>query len=653
MKTNNLSRVRVTPFNLSLIFSLIILSGCSHIVYWAELFSPRLKQTLALAGANRQELEEVLIHYRKEGVLSEKFRAALFLLENMAEHESYQLLNELESVFDSASTYDNDQDRKHVYKAMLDQRVKQLGTGFRTVRRKDVQVLRAEDLIQNIDEAYDAWMNIHVSKRADFDDFCEFILPYKCNNEPIEIETRKVFRKTYGWVVDSLENGVSLDSTVLQLMKAVNFQVATEVSQIYPIPLSASQSIRSKFGLCDDGVNLLVSILRSVGLVASRESIPQWGNSASNGHSWFSVAYGGQERAFNISGANYETGLRSFYSSLNESVPKVYRKKYSSESDRELYPHSIDVTHEYTKTYDVQVDNPWCDWSNSFVPVVSVFNFHKEWEPVDIGEWNGSQFKFSDLGPNVLYLPGILTSSGMVAVNFPFFINADGRVEHFRVNLRQKDSLTVLRKYGLTVPRYRADLQWFKNIEGGEFQASNFPDFRNYTVLHKIESCRSTHPQRIETNNQNVYKYMRFYTQTSEPHLFQFVAYKNSANQKIKGSVINPKNEKLPHSAWITQGLELRSPQPIPIIEYMVRNDENHIVKQDDYELFYWDVDMNSHQGQWVSWDRQRAQDTVLYYQVPSNTLFWLKNHSRGKEEHVFTVSASGKQRWLGFDNYN
>jgi hypothetical protein len=43
---------------------------------------------------------------------------------------------------------------------------------------------------------------------------------------------------------------------------------------------------------------------------------------------------------------------------------------------------------------------------------------------------------------------------------------------------------------------------------------------------------------------------------------------------------------------------------------------------------------------------RQMADSTILqYHNAPSNALFWLRNHSGGKEERIFTYE-NGKQVW-------
>jgi len=48
-----------------------------------------LENALELAGRNRIEIEKVLTHYRKNPIDSLKYKAAIFLIENMPGHYSY------------------------------------------------------------------------------------------------------------------------------------------------------------------------------------------------------------------------------------------------------------------------------------------------------------------------------------------------------------------------------------------------------------------------------------------------------------------------------------------------------------------------------------------------------------------------------------
>ncbi len=74
-----MTRVRIL-FSSVLLF---LLSSCSGNE------SEALEQALQMAGDNRAELEKVLAHYSHAPADSLKLRAAVFLIENMPGHYSY------------------------------------------------------------------------------------------------------------------------------------------------------------------------------------------------------------------------------------------------------------------------------------------------------------------------------------------------------------------------------------------------------------------------------------------------------------------------------------------------------------------------------------------------------------------------------------
>ena len=77
------------------------------------------------------------------------------------------------------------------------------------------------------------------------------------------------------------------------------------------------------------------------------------------------------------------------------------------------------------------------------------------------------------------------------------------------------------------------------------------------------------------------------------------------------------------------------------------RNDDNNVKPGDHYELLYWD------EG-WISAGSKYANDTLLVYEnIPSGTLYWLRNHTEGREEQIFLLDEKGYQYWPGVTTFN
>ena len=81
--------------------------------------------------------------------------------------------------------------------------------------------------------------------------------------------------------------------------------------------------------------------------------------------------------------------------------------------------------------------------------------------------------------------------------------------------------------------------------------------------------------------------------------------------------------------------LDLGRAVPVDRIGFMPRNDDNFVRPGDSYELLY-------HAGKedWKNLLRVTADTTYLEAEVPANALFWLRDLTRGREEHVFFMEG-------------
>lgn len=164
----------------------------------------------------------------------------------------------------------------------------------------DCQYVTSKYLINTIEFSYNAWTKVPKNKRASFEDFCNYILPYKNGSEPIEEDSRMKLAKKYTWVSDLLNKGTPLSIVVDSVSSVYNFENVMEVRDYYPQPLSISQLEKTKFGLCDYGVNYLLNVFRSLGIVSARDAMLHWGNHPCRGHSWLYVKYGNEEYSTDV-----------------------------------------------------------------------------------------------------------------------------------------------------------------------------------------------------------------------------------------------------------------------------------------------------------------------------------------------------------------
>lgn len=126
----------------------------------------------------RQLRKDVLTHYETENnPLKEK--AARFLLDNL--FERYAIEGDRYNRYsDTIKRYYLNADTLHKKLISVKNRY------FSENIVKDIDVLTPAYLIDNIDRAFAAWDKAGWKDQVSFDDFCEYILPYRIGNEPLE-----------------------------------------------------------------------------------------------------------------------------------------------------------------------------------------------------------------------------------------------------------------------------------------------------------------------------------------------------------------------------------------------------------------------------------------------------------------------------------
>jgi hypothetical protein len=621
---------------------IIVLTSCNR--------SPnKVVSILNEAGKNKEELENVLFFYKKDIKDSLKLKAAIFLIENMRNHYSYKPLSGFEDAFDSISKYPMNDYRKAVFRKILDS-VSHETTLSKTELIPDSKFINSKCLRNNIEQSFESWLKIPKNKRASFEDFCNYILPYKNSDEPIEEGSRKKLAEKYSWVSSLLKKGNSLKFVVDSVCSEFDFEIIKEIRSFYPQTLSISQIEKTRFGLCDDGVNYLINVFRSLGIISAHDMTPHWGNHPSLGHSWLYVKYGDQEYSTDVQG---KIDLKKEY--LGESIPKVMRRTYAYQDVFSYTPNTKDVTNTYVPTVNITIADNYI--SRFTKPVICVFDINDIWKPVSFGKYNHSNIVYTDLGVNVLYVAADLEENLLTPITYPFFIDKTKKINFFKPGKSILKSVALTRKISMSSPRSKRVIDWIKNLNQGIFQGANDESFNDAETLYQISNFNSTHIKTIKLKLNKKYKYVRFYSNKKESYLAKLAFYDFNGN-KLKGNVIKKNNRdfKWENGAYdndplsfsggkdFSLGLKFSKPEFINAIEFQVRNDNNHINIGEEYQLLFWC-------NEWKTLGTKIATDTILNYDIPTNSLLLLKNLTGGEEEHVFHINKNKKQTWLGSDN--
>nr|WP_320058906.1 RICIN domain-containing protein [uncultured Bacteroides sp.] len=196
--------------------------------------SEEVLEALDEAGTNRQELERVLLHYDKNPQDSLKFKAACFLIQNMKGYYSItgEDANKLEELYRIMGRALPDA-RSTIYNRGVDS----LKIKFNFHKQLDLQYIRANFLIQHIDQAFNSWEDTPWHSNYSFDAFCEYVLPYRVYEEKlslwrplIEKQFKHQLNKTYfevGVLYEAENAGYGKAAVVEEKYSASNFKAVS------------------------------------------------------------------------------------------------------------------------------------------------------------------------------------------------------------------------------------------------------------------------------------------------------------------------------------------------------------------------------------------------------------------------------------------
>ncbi|MDR0713349.1 MAG: carbohydrate-binding protein [Bacteroidales bacterium] len=375
-------------------------------------FSPEIEAVLQQAGNNRSELEHVLAHYGRHPEDSLKLRAAEFLIANMSgKYSEYYDApwNDVATVF---LRWTSSSDKLPVLKAY--------GLS-EPVKREDVRYITAEYLINNIEMAFKVWREQPWGKHIPFDVFCEEILPYRLDVEPLENWREKALAS-----FADLNKSFKKDSTItaVEACRRLNGLLPRfRLDNDFP-PMNYSQLMATSKGSCDAMATLAVFSMRALGIPVTFDFTYFWPN-RHYGHGWNSVC---DSAGKHISFMGCETNPGDSHLATTALMSKVFRKSFSKKTvqtpvqmDEKYVPpvfrgNIIDVSHEYEGFYDVDIPVKYLpDTLTGYAYLADKRG--SQWDIVAWGVTDGTTIRYGSIGRHVLYRPvwyenGILKPAG-------------------------------------------------------------------------------------------------------------------------------------------------------------------------------------------------------------------------------------------------
>jgi len=599
-----------------------------------------LNFALGMAGKNRPELEHVLEYYSIHPTDSLKLKAAKFLIINMPWHYSYggKHVEEYRRQIDSMHTSLPIEMRLVLYTVQ-----EGLPKDKSEIKiTPDIQTITADFLIQNIDKSFEIWENHYWLRELSFDNFCNYLLPYRLDREPL-IHWKDSLPPNIKLEIEDLANTFSdeakdaymmyylLEGSMPELLEKYIYQeVLLPNGQKYVFDCLAASTASAYF-------------FRMCGIPTTVDILPVYAN-GNNQHSEIAIVD--------------QRSIMEFVP-IRQHLPiaKIYRKTYSVNKSQILESHDEyipevsaqpfykDITGKYIKTADVKIQPKIED--NPKYLYLGVFSLG--WKSIAHAELVRGKAIFNDVGTGAIYIPFYYKDGKQVFVSNPFYLGSEGSLHYFDPNNDKKQSVVLERKYKLD----RHKIWWTKPFVNSRFEAADNIQFTNPSNIHTIKERTYWRKNILHTDSIINARYYRFINDEYPVDLAE-IHFFDKDGMEIQGKLIGDNNtitnKDLSNindnnmlsfctiNSWI--GMDFGQKIQLGRIEYLPRNDTNGIYPGMKYELTYFD------KGNWNKAGIKVATEySISFDNVPHNAVLWLRNLTEGKQERIF-VYDKGKQYW-------
>lgn len=647
----------------------------SHIAD-SPLFAPDVEAALVKAGENRKELEKVLLKYRMHTSDSLKFRAAEYLIANMPGHSYYegQVLDDFLEYY--RVLYEFRQEGKWPVAASDSIKAKYGAFSLSMLDRKeDLYTVDSSYLCDNIEWAFKVREEQPWSSSIPFGDFCRYILPYRIGDEALT-SWRKEYYTKYNGLLDSLRtapdsvrcNPVNAVRCISDALLGNGRMLFTSIAPA-SLPHIGPAAADYRNGSCRDLSDFTVYVCRALGIPCAEDSMPLRGND-NIGHTWVAL--------WSNTGDTYIQDFSKEILPLSESAVKtdfkvkVYRSTF--EINEELAEEAGRIPEEDCPSIydDLRIKDMTAIYASGRVENLEIpdsafysrtpksvvylaSSSYMSWMPLTHAFPEKGKVVFKDIAKGGVLRVVSIDGGRMRFLTDPFWLNTNGSPVFFRPDGSYQD-MNIYAKHTLI---YELPLR--KRIIGGVFEAGNSPDFSSPDTLAVIEQRADRLVNVLKFKEAGPYRYIRYVgSPKSHCNMAELTFYGGADGSVLHGvpmgtpgcrgddgtheytNLFDGSSEtsfdyKYESGGWA--GLDLGEKKVISKVEYIPRNRDNYIRKGDTYEMFYCDKI-------WKSCGTVTAEsDSIAFRNVPSGTIYIVKNHTRGSQMRIF-IYKDGKQIW-------
>lgn len=634
---------------------LLLQVSCSHSSDGGE-----LEGALDMAGNNRTELEKVLSHYADDTL---KYKAAVFLISNMPYHTFYEGegISKIHEFYQCCSHR-----KKSDIPLIADSFMAQNGAiEVKNLRVKnDITSIGSSLLIQHIDQAFLAWQHFPWGKEVAFDEFCEYVLPYRVGTE-IPAEWRNSILQSWKPVTDSLTKEQVTDPVKVAkiVFDKLYQQHPVFSSQMPALPNIGPHIIDYNVGNCRDMSDIVLYTFRALCIPCSKDCLLSGDYNTT--HSWNSLA--NKETWIDLASGTFLPA-----STYKDVKAKAFRETFSLQADKaeELeddkrnvpplfrFPKFKDVTEIYADGQlmpEITIgENLLTENTDKSKPYYLCIPKKQEWIPVDYSYLRKGRLSYRNFKAGTVICIAQYQQGKMVPSTLPMrtlMEKGKGKLAIFK-NKKEMEEIVLYTKFP------PIDEPFLKNMAGGVVEGANRADFSDADVLVKVSMAPSRLCSTFYPTGNRSYRYVRYRGADSTHCDIAEVSFYASPSDTtaLKGEILASKGDKWeeqakaldgdyytsyssesPSGSWV--GLKFSRSEAIRKIILVPRNRDNFIRQGDLYELYAWE-----HQ-KWCSLGIKEATADSITFQSPKGSLLYLKDLTRGNQERVFEYKH-GKQIW-------
>lgn len=661
---------------------------CALILLWTSCQGDvLLNNALEQAKENQPELKKVLFHYRNN---PEKLAAAKFLIKNMISaygenDKKLQICDAFYDQYDSLMQVHQYDSLMYLFiysrKAEWDRQVDSLWNDYKRKNIKepwkelfcDLQKMTSLQLINEIDLSFISWKSNVYMRDCTFDDFCEYILPYRRMNGLIIDNARNVFYERHGkdFFRQSDKDMVEEVDSLLYLYRHLTHSAFAGVD--IPI-LTAATFERLRHGTCEQRCWFNSLLLSSLGMAVAIDFVPAWGN-RNNSHTWNVIIKDGKSLAFESFWDSDRWKYKRIYNNQEVDkrwgrfrLPKVYRHTFKQhiegplcdEIPKEDIPLLFqntckkDVSHEYFETVDITVSLENIPHQSKYA-YLCVFN-HNQWQPVQWGKINNGKTIFKQMGKGIVYLPMYCINQTMLPAGLPFLLKDDGSLRYLEASDKKHSILT---HHFNGAQAFVGNKEYNTDIVGSILLGcAEYPSFTD--TLCSFNKDPELVSEWISHDRKRV-RYIRM----KLPHHYvslgrlEFYERKDQRLQKINGVKIMqrlPRTENGEGSEnilddWSSSGYrqtvasryidfdlgDMREIEAIRFCPYLIKGYKEGV----EYSLQYWD-------NEWKTIERKSGESLIYFSDVPQNALLLIRpTESTGRVGSRPFIFQDGEIQWF------